>query len=165
MGEREAPPKLCRTAREFGRTCPANREEVAQHRALEPREGGPQDDADVDPALRNAAERAAATGDATLPGPITRLGGPHPGRQTLLPSPLSPEVEHLVDGDALARALPAPGLRLGKITLTAQVMSEDRWKQLEGGCDAYARDAIDKARLVATCAAWIERLSPLSAGT
>jgi|GEM_PF-4524089 len=44
-------------------------------------------------------------------------------------------------------------------------MSEDRWKQLEGGCDAYARDAIDKARLVATCAAWIERLSPLSAGT
>ena len=60
-----------------------------------------------------------------------------------------------MDGYTLARTLRARRSTIAIVALTAHAMAEDRAKCLAAGCDAFVVKPIDRARLLATCAAWI----------
>jgi len=64
-----------------------------------------------------------------------------------------------MDGYTLARTLRERGSRLAVIALTAHAMAEDRQKCIDSGCDDYATKPIEKAKLLATCAAWMGKAS------
>lgn len=68
-----------------------------------------------------------------------------------------------MDGYTLARTLRARGSRVAIVALTAHAMAEHRAKCCEAGCDDYASKPIDKAKLLATCAAWIGKPGGLRA--
>ncbi len=62
-----------------------------------------------------------------------------------------------MDGYSLARALRGQGNPIPIIALTAHAMAEDRQRCVEAGCDDYASKPIDRARLLASCALWLDR--------
>ncbi|MBY0261104.1 MAG: response regulator, partial [Phycisphaerales bacterium] len=64
-----------------------------------------------------------------------------------------------MDGYSLVRTLRASGNRLAAVALTAHAMSEYRQRCLDAGCDDYASKPIDRAALLAACAAWIGKPS------
>jgi CheY-like chemotaxis protein len=64
-----------------------------------------------------------------------------------------------MDGYTLARTLRQRGHAIAIVALTAHAMAEDRRRCEDAGCDDYAVKPIDKAHLIATCAAWLGRAS------
>jgi PAS domain S-box-containing protein len=64
-----------------------------------------------------------------------------------------------MDGYTLARTLRTRGNSIPIVALTSHAMAEDRAKCTEAGCNDYATKPIDKAQLLATCAAWMGRSS------
>jgi len=60
-----------------------------------------------------------------------------------------------MDGYSLASILRGRGSRLPVVALTAHAMADDRKKCIDAGCDDFVSKPIDKASLIATCAAWM----------
>lgn len=62
-----------------------------------------------------------------------------------------------MDGYSLARLQRQMGSKLPIVALTAHAMAEDQAKCLDAGCDDYATKPIDKTKLLAICAKWMEK--------
>ena len=60
-----------------------------------------------------------------------------------------------MDGYTLARTLRERGSTIPIVALTAHAMAEDKASCIAAGCDDYASKPVDKAKLLAVCAAWM----------
>jgi len=60
-----------------------------------------------------------------------------------------------MDGYSLASILRGRSSKLPIVALTAHAMADDRKKCIDAGCDDYVAKPVDKANLIATCAAWM----------
>jgi CheY-like chemotaxis protein len=60
-----------------------------------------------------------------------------------------------MDGYTLARTLRERGSTIPIVALTAHAMAEDKARCIAAGCDDYASKPVDKAKLLAVCAAWM----------
>jgi len=82
----------------------------------------------------------------------SRLGDPY---SMLLTDVQMPEM----DGYTLTRALRTEGNLIAIVALTAHAMAEDEERCRQAGCDEYLRKPIDRAALISTCAAWMNKRS------
>jgi PAS domain S-box-containing protein len=115
--------------------------------------------------VRTVENGRMAVETMTLDGTLDAELAEPPPVDLLLTDMQMPEM----DGYNATRLLRAKGCRLPIVALTAHAMSDDRDKCLQAGCDSYATKPIERAALVAVCAAAIAaghtRLNAVSAGT